>query len=57
MGKVLYILMYMICLYIRNFYYQKLLDVRQKENDEIKKSQQKNKSKVAKPAFNPRFKR
>jgi len=43
--------------YLRNFYYQKLLDVRQKENDEIKKSQQKNKSKVAKPAFNPRFKR
>jgi hypothetical protein len=43
--------------YLRNFYYQKLLDVRQKENDEIKKSQQKNKSKVSKPAINPRFKR
>ena len=41
--------------YLRNFYYKKLVDTRQKENDEIKKANQK--SKVSKPTFNPRFKR
>ena len=41
--------------YLRNFYYKKLVDTRQKENDEMKKAQQK--SKVSKPTFNPRFKR
>jgi len=43
--------------YLRNFYFQKLLDTRKKENDEIKKSQQRNKSRVSKPPMNPRFKR
>ena len=41
--------------YLRNFYYKKLVDTRQKENDEMKKVQQK--SRVSKPAINPRFKR
>ena len=41
--------------YLRNFYYKKLSDTRKKENDEIKKAQQK--SKLSKPTFNPRFKR
>ena len=43
--------------YLRNFYYKKLVDTRQKENDEMKKAQQKNKSTIAKPTINPRFKR
>ena len=38
--------------YLRNFYYNKLADTRKKENDEIKKAQQK-----SKPTINPRFKR
>ena len=41
--------------YLRNFYYKKLVDTRQKENDEMKKAQQK--SRVSKPVINPRFKR
>ena len=41
--------------YLRNFYYKQLLDTRKKENDEAKKAQQK--SRVSKPAINPRFKR
>ena len=41
--------------YLRNFYYNKLVETRKKENEEVKKAQQK--SRVAKPAFNPRFKR
>ena len=41
--------------YLRNFYYKKLVDTRQKENDEMIKAQQK--SRVSKPAINPRFKR
>tara|TARA_B100000287_G_scaffold183382_1_gene173455 strand:+ start:1038 stop:1178 length:141 start_codon:yes stop_codon:yes gene_type:complete len=44
-------------IYLRNFYYNKLLETRKKENDEIKKAQQKNKSKISKPPVNPRFKR
>ena len=42
--------------YLRKFYYRKLVETRKKENDEIKKAQQK-KSTVSKPAINPRFKR
>ena len=41
--------------YLRNFYYKQLADTRKKENDEIKKANQRNK--VSKPTFNPRFKR
>tara|TARA_R100001079_G_C4408314_1_gene134455 strand:- start:59 stop:298 length:240 start_codon:yes stop_codon:yes gene_type:complete len=41
--------------YLRNFYYKKLAETRKKENDEIKKSNQK--SQVSKPQINPRFKR
>ena len=41
--------------YLRKFYYKQLLDVKKKESDEVKKSQQKSKS--LKPAINPRFKR
>ena len=41
--------------YLRNFYYKKLAETRKKENDEIRKAQQK--SKVSKPPMNPRFKR
>ena len=37
--------------YLRNFYYKQLLDTRKKENDEMKKAQQKSKSN------NSRFKR
>jgi len=43
--------------YLRKFYYKQLLDTRKKEHDEAKKVQQKNKSKISKPAINPRFKR
>tara|TARA_R100000805_G_C3545683_1_gene59237 strand:+ start:27 stop:257 length:231 start_codon:yes stop_codon:yes gene_type:complete len=39
-------------IYLRNFYYKQLVDIRKKENDEIKKAQQK-----SKPPMNPRFKR
>ena len=46
---------YNMPIYLRNFYYKKLVDTRQKENDEIRKSQQK--SKVSRPPVNPRFKR
>ena len=42
-------------IYLRNFYYKKLTDTRQKENEEMKKTQQK--SRVSKPPINPRFKR
>ena len=44
-------------IYLRNFYYNKLIETRKQENDEVRKAQQKNKSTVAKPAINPRFKR
>jgi hypothetical protein len=43
--------LYEMPVYLRNFYYQKLLDTRKKENEEVKKSNQKIKS------SNPRFKR
>jgi len=48
---------YNMPIYLRNFYYKELIDTRQKENDEIKKANQKARSKVSKPTFNPRFKR
>ena len=41
-------------IYLRNFYYRELVDTRKKENDEIKKANQKS---ISKPAINPRFKR
>tara|TARA_A100001515_G_scaffold134150_1_gene123927 strand:+ start:139 stop:273 length:135 start_codon:yes stop_codon:yes gene_type:complete len=41
--------------YLRNFYYQELVQVRKDENEQIKKSQKR--QKVSKPAINPRFKR
>ena len=43
---------YEMPIYLRNFYYKQLSDTRKKENDEMKKAQQKSKSKT-----NPRFKR
>ena len=39
-------------IYLRNFYYKQLSDTRKKENDEMKKAQQK-----SKVTTNPRFKR
>ena len=47
---------YTMPVYLRNFYYQKLVDTRKKENEEVKKSQQRSKS-ISRPAINPRFKR
>tara|TARA_R110000824_G_scaffold208623_3_gene394453 strand:- start:600 stop:776 length:177 start_codon:yes stop_codon:yes gene_type:complete len=41
--------------YLRHFYYKQLSDTRKKEDNEIKKANQK--SRVSKPAINPRFKR
>ena len=46
---------YTLPVYLRNFYYKQLADTRKKENEEVKKANQK--SKVSKPAINPRFKR
>jgi len=46
---------YTMPVYLRNFYYKKLVDTRTKENDEIKKSNQK--SSISKSPMNPRFKR
>ena len=43
--------------YLRNFYYKQLIDTRKKENDEIRKANQKSKSQITRPAINPRFKR
>jgi hypothetical protein len=43
-------------IYLRNFYYKQLSDTRKKENDEIKKQNQKSNS-ISRPAINPRFKR
>ena len=43
---------YEMPIYLRNFYYKQLADTRKKENDEIKKANQKSKSTI-----NPRFKR
>ena len=46
---------YEMPIYLRNFYYQELVQVRKDENEQIKKSQRR--QKVSKPAINPRFKR
>ena len=46
---------YNMPVYLRNFYYNLLVEARKKENEEIKKAQQKAKS--SKPSVNPRFKR
>ena len=46
---------YEMPVYLRSFYYKQLVDTRNKENEEIKKANQK--SKVSKPSMNPRFKR
>ena len=43
---------YNMPIYLRYFYFQELADTRKKENEEIKKTQNK-----AKPPINPRFKR
>ena len=43
---------YNMPIYLRNFYYKQLVDTRKKENEEIKKQNQKSKSRI-----NPRFKR
>jgi len=46
-------------IYLRNFYYQELIDSKKQENDNIKKHTQKaqQKSRISKPMINPRFKR
>ena len=46
---------YNMPVYLRNFYYKQLAETRKKENDEVKK--QNKKSKISRPAINPRFKR
>ncbi len=46
---------YNMPVYLRNFYYKQLSDTRTKENEQIKKANQR--SKVSKPPINPRFKR
>jgi hypothetical protein len=43
---------YTMPIYLRNFYYKQLVDTRKKENEEVKKAQQKSKT-----PKNPRFKR
>ena len=48
---------YDLPVYLRQFYYQELLDTRKKENQEAKKAQRKNKPQVSRPPTNPRFKR
>ena len=47
---------YNMPVYLRNFYYNLLVDTRKKENEETKKAQNKNNS-TSRPAINPRFKR
>ena len=50
---------YEMPIYLRNFYYQELIDSKKQENDNIKKHTQKaqQKSRISKPMINPRFKR
>jgi hypothetical protein len=43
-------------IYLRRFYYKQLVDTRNKENEEIKKQNQKVRQ-SSRPAINPRFKR
>jgi hypothetical protein len=47
---------YAMPIYLRNFYYKKLIDTRNLENEEIKKANKKTNS-VSRPSINPRFKR
>tara|TARA_Y100000356_G_scaffold121846_1_gene115507 strand:- start:25 stop:204 length:180 start_codon:yes stop_codon:yes gene_type:complete len=47
---------YNMPIYLRNFYYQELIDTKKKESKEAKKAQQKSKS-ISRPPTNPRFKR
>ena len=47
---------YNMPIYLRNFYYKKLLEVKKKEADEVEKAQKKHKS-ISTPNINPRFKR
>ena len=42
--------------YLRNFYYKKLHEIKKEENKQAKKAQRKSK-KPSRPAINPRFKR
>lgn len=43
---------YSLPIYLRNFYYKKLVDVKTKENDEINKANRGNtSSKISKPSF------
>ena len=37
--------------YLRNFYYKQLADFKNKESDEIKKAQDKQKSRINRPSF------
>ena len=48
---------YSMPVYLRSFYYKQLVDTRKKENDEIRKQNQKSNSQISRPAINPRFKR
>ena len=44
--------------YLRNFYYDKLLEVKKTESDSIEKARRKHNSSTPKrPSTNPRFKR
>ena len=43
--------------YLRKFYYNKLVDAKKTEKEHMEKAQQKNKSKISRPPTNPRFKR
>jgi hypothetical protein len=42
--------------YLRRFYYSKLVKTKKEETDEIKKNSKKSSS-ISRPAINPRFKR
>ena len=47
--------LYSMPIYLRNFYYNELVDSKKKEHEQIKQSQQKSKSQFT--PSNPRFKR
>tara|TARA_A100001515_G_C4395367_1_gene151959 strand:+ start:235 stop:474 length:240 start_codon:yes stop_codon:yes gene_type:complete len=46
---------YTMPVYLRHFYYKQLSETRKKENEQVKKANQR--TRVSKPSFNPRFKR
>ena len=48
---------YNMPVYLRNFYFQKLIKTKKEENQQAKKANQRAKSKSTKPFRNPRFKR